>query len=29
MGWRAMTVWQCELKKSERLMGRLNEFLSN
>jgi len=29
MGWRAMTVWQCELKKSERLIRRLNEFLSN
>jgi DNA mismatch endonuclease, patch repair protein len=29
MGWGAITVWQCELKKPERLMRRLNEFLSN
>jgi DNA mismatch endonuclease, patch repair protein len=29
MGWAVLTVWQCELKKKERLMGRLDEFLSN
>lgn len=29
MGWAVFTVWQCELKKSARLMGRLNDFLSN
>lgn len=29
MGWAVLTVWQCELKKLERLTGRLNEFLSN
>jgi DNA mismatch endonuclease (patch repair protein) len=29
MGWAAFTVWQCQLKKPERLMGRLNVFLSN
>jgi DNA mismatch endonuclease Vsr len=29
MGWAVMTVWQCELKKPERLEGRLDEFLSN
>jgi DNA mismatch endonuclease (patch repair protein) len=29
MGWAVLTVWQCELKKKERLTGRLDEFLSN
>jgi DNA mismatch endonuclease, patch repair protein len=29
MGWTVLTVWQCELKKRERLTGRLNDFLSN
>jgi len=29
MGWAVLTVWQCELKKLEKLTGRLNEFLSN
>ena len=29
MGWAILTVWQCELKKKERLTGRLDEFLSN
>lgn len=29
MGWAVFTVWQCQLKKPERLMGRLNDFLSN
>ena len=28
MGWAVLTVWQCELKKPERLTGRLNDFLS-
>jgi len=27
MGWAILTVWQCELKKSQRLAERLNEFL--
>jgi DNA mismatch endonuclease (patch repair protein) len=27
--WSVMTVWQCELKKPERLTRRLDEFLSN
>lgn len=29
MDWAVMTVWQCELKKPERLAGRLDDFLSN
>ncbi|MGC1186237.1 MAG: very short patch repair endonuclease [Candidatus Acidiferrales bacterium] len=29
MGWSVLTVWQCRLKKKERLMERLDEFLSN
>ncbi len=29
MGWALLTVWQCELKKKERLTRRLDEFLSN
>ena len=29
MGWAVLTVWQCELKKPERLTERLNDFLSN
>jgi DNA mismatch endonuclease (patch repair protein) len=29
MGWTVLTVWQCELKKRERLTRRLNDFLSN
>lgn len=29
MDWLVLTVWQCELKKAERLTGRLDEFLSN
>jgi len=29
LGWAVMTVWQCQLKDSIRLAGRLNEFLSN
>jgi len=28
MGWTVLTVWQCELKKPEKLAGRLDEFLS-
>lgn len=28
MGWAVLTVWQCELKKPERLTGRLDDFLS-
>ncbi|WP_350449024.1 very short patch repair endonuclease [Paracidobacterium acidisoli] len=29
MGWKVLTVWQCELKKPARLMERLNEFLAD
>jgi DNA mismatch endonuclease (patch repair protein) len=29
MGWTVLTLWQCELKKRERLTRRLNDFLSN
>lgn len=29
MDWAVMTVWQCELKKPERLAGRLDDFLSD
>ena len=29
MGWAVFTVWQCELKKPERLTERLDDFLSN
>jgi DNA mismatch endonuclease (patch repair protein) len=29
MGWAVLTVWQCELKKPERLARRLDDFLSN
>lgn len=29
MNWAVFTVWQCELKKSQRLTERLNDFLSN
>ena len=29
MGWDVFTVWQCELKKVERLTGRLDDFLSS
>lgn len=29
MDWSVLTVWQCELKKSERLTERLDDFLSN
>src|ERR1700730_585238 len=29
MDWVVLTVWQCELKKPERLARRLNDFLSN
>lgn len=28
MGWEVLTVWQCELKRPEKLVERLNEFLS-
>jgi len=28
MHWAVLTVWQCELKKPERLTGRLDDFLS-
>jgi DNA mismatch endonuclease (patch repair protein) len=27
LGWKVLTVWQCELKKLETLTERLNEFL--
>jgi DNA mismatch endonuclease (patch repair protein) len=29
MNWSVLTVWQCELKKPEKLTERLNDFLSN
>lgn len=29
MDWAVLIVWQCELKKPERLAGRLDDFLSN
>jgi DNA mismatch endonuclease (patch repair protein) len=29
MEWAVLTVWQCELRKPERLVGRLDDFLSN
>ena len=29
MGWAVLTVWQCELKKSEKLTERLDAFLAN
>lgn len=29
MGWAVLTVWQCELKKPERLAAQLDDFLSN
>lgn len=29
MDWVVMTVWQCELKKPDKLTERLNEFLSD
>jgi DNA mismatch endonuclease (patch repair protein) len=28
-GWTILTVWQCELKNTEKLTERLNEFLAN
>lgn len=28
MGWAVATVWQCELKDPQRLVRRLNDFLS-
>jgi DNA mismatch endonuclease (patch repair protein) len=29
MGWAILTVWQCELKKPDKLTERLNDFLSD
>lgn len=29
LGWDVLTVWQCELKKAEKLTERLNDFLAN
>jgi len=29
LGWKILTVWQCELKNMERLARRLDGFLSN
>lgn len=29
LGWKVMTVWQCELKKPERLTERLDDFLAD
>lgn len=28
-GWKVLTVWQCELKGTEKLARRLNEFLKD
>jgi DNA mismatch endonuclease (patch repair protein) len=28
MGWKVLIVWQCELKKFEKLTERLNDFLA-
>lgn len=28
LGWEVLTVWQCELKKPEKLTERLNDFLA-
>ena len=28
-GWKVLTVWQCELKDTEKLARRLNEFLED
>jgi DNA mismatch endonuclease (patch repair protein) len=28
-GWKVLTVWQCELKDTEKLARRLNEFLKD
>jgi DNA mismatch endonuclease (patch repair protein) len=29
MNWATLTVWQCELKKPEKLTERLNDFLTD
>jgi DNA mismatch endonuclease (patch repair protein) len=29
LGWAVLTVWQCELKKPEKLAERLDDFLAN
>ena len=29
MGWRVLTVWECEVKKTAELVDRLTEFLDN
>lgn len=29
LGWTVLTVWQCELKKPEKLAERLNDFLAD
>jgi DNA mismatch endonuclease (patch repair protein) len=29
LGWEVLTVWQCELKKPEKLLERLNDFLAS
>ena len=29
MDWAVLTVWQCELKKTDKLTERLNDFLSD
>ena len=28
LGWEVLIVWQCELKKPEKLTERLNDFLA-
>jgi len=28
LGWEVLTVWQCELKRPEKLTERLNDFLA-
>ncbi|MEP3049580.1 MAG: very short patch repair endonuclease [Roseibium sp.] len=27
LGWRVLTIWECETKEPERLTGRISEFL--
>jgi DNA mismatch endonuclease (patch repair protein) len=29
LGWEVLTVWQCELKKPEKLVERLDDFLAS
>jgi G:T-mismatch repair DNA endonuclease (very short patch repair protein) len=29
LGWKVLTVWECELKNAEKLRARLARFLSD